>query len=323
VEESQEVREHMTQANPTWGIVSTTRAPLADILRFAAYHLDLGVDRLVIFLDEPNRRAVRILREHPRIGVRVCNDAYWQRRKRARPEKHQVRQSFNANLIYRQTDLDWLAHIDVDEFLWSDTPIPDLLSAVPRHIPAVRVRPIEALTGDDDLYKAFIPAGSRRDELVEEIYPVYGGFVLGGFLGHVQGKLFVRTGLPNLRDRIHNLYQNGTFLPCKTELTGVDLCHRHAPDWDHWLAHYRFRLARGSYQPGGTLNVARERGGLNKHELLSWIEEDQGIEGLRAFFNEIGGADPNVRKRLHEHGMIRHRPLELEEKVAKHFPGSL
>ena len=312
----------MTQARQSWGIVATIRAPLDDILRFAAHHIDLGADRLHLFLDEPNRRTVRVLRRHPKVEIRVCNDDYWQRRGRERPDKHQVRQSFNANFIYDQTNLDWLAHIDVDEFLWPASPICDLLEDIPPDIPAIRIRPIEALAGDGDLYKTQLPKGSDGLALAGVIYPKYGGFVQGGFLSHVQGKLFVRKGLPNLKNRIHDLYQNNRLLPCKTEMTQIDLCHRHAPDWDHWLAHYRFRLERGSYQAGLTPNLPRERGGLNKFELLSWIEAENGLDGLRDFYDEISAADPKILARLKEHGMLRHRPLDLDRKVAKHFPGT-
>ncbi|WP_171129839.1 MULTISPECIES: glycosyltransferase family 2 protein [unclassified Ruegeria] len=310
------------QGRPSWGIVATTRAPLPDILRFAAYHLDLGADRVHLLLDEPNRRAVRILRQNPKIDIRVCSDDYWQRRKIDRPDKHQVRQSKNADFIYRQTDVDWLAHIDVDEFLWPKTPIPDLLHDIPDDIPAVRIRPIEALAGDDDRYKAFIPEGPRRAALVEALYPNYGPFLVSGFLSHTQGKLFVRTGLPEISDRIHTIFQYKQLLPCNTELPQIDLCHRHAPSWDHWMSHYRYRLQHGSYKPGLKRNTARALGGLNKHELLSWIEAEQGQPGLRAFYDEMSAANPDVRARLEKHGLILHRPLALDQKVLKHFPGT-
>ncbi|WP_170383025.1 glycosyltransferase family 2 protein [Ruegeria atlantica] len=308
---------------PTWGIVSTVRGTAPDILRFAAYHLDLGVDRMHIFLDEPNPTAFNALNQHPKIEVRNCDNGFWANRKRTRPERHQTRQTANATFTYRKASEDWLAHIDVDEFLWPNRPITQLLAEVPDHIPGVRVRPIEAMTGDDDLYKAYIPAGPERDGLLQVLYPNYGAFVLGGFFSHVQGKLLVRTGLPKVSFRIHNLFQNGAILPCKAELPGTELCHRHAPDWDHWLAHYRFRMEHGSYQPGMSPNVPRERGGMNKNELLSWIEAEGGMEGLRRFYDEISGADPKVRAQLEQHDQIRHRPLYLDEKLGKHFPRSV
>ncbi|NVO55477.1 glycosyltransferase family 2 protein [Rhodobacteraceae bacterium B1Z28] len=306
----------------TWGIVSMVRGPADDILRFAAHHLDLGANFLYIYMDEPNRRAFRVLRQHPKIRVRICDDTFWQKRNRNRPEKHQIRQTVHATFTYRNTNLDWLAHIDVDEFLWSSEPIADLLQTVPADKPAVRVRPIEALAGGEDLYKAHIPNSPDREALVEALYPNYGAFVQGGFLSHVQGKLFVRTGLENLNFRIHNLFQNKKLLPCKFEVPQIELCHRHAPDWGHWAAHYQFRMDRGSYQPDMSPNVPREQGGLNKNELHSWIEAEHGLDGLRAFYDEMSGVDPAVRARLQAHGLIKHRPLHLDEKVAKHFPGS-
>ncbi len=307
---------------PTWGIVSTIRGSAPDILEFAAYHLDLGLDRMYLFLDEPNPQAFEALRAHPKIDVWVCDAAFWARRKRDRPDKHQVRQTANATYTYRKTDLNWLAHIDLDEFLWPKRPVPDLLAQVPDDIPAARTRPIEALATGKDLYKAFIPKGRGRDTLVQTLYPTYGAFVLCGFLSHIQGKLFVRTGMSKINFRIHNLFQNGEILRDCVELDGMDLCHRHAPDWEHWLAHYPFRIARGSYQPGMSPNVARERGGVNMNELLGMIEAEDGLDGLRRFFDEMSGAAPATRTRLEDHGMIRHRPLDLDVKVAKHFPGT-
>lgn len=313
----------MTQDRPTWGIVSMVRGPARDILQFVAYHLDLGVDQMYIYLDEPNPTAFRALRQHPKVRVRLCDDAFWEKRKRDRPEKHQLRQTVHATFVYRNTRLDWLAHMDVDEFLWPSRPIADLLNEIPEHIPAVRMRPIEAIAGDNDLYKAHIPNSPQREALVEALYPNYGAFVLGGFLSHTQGKLFVRTGMEHLNYRIHNLFQNKQLLPVKTELPQIDLCHRHAPSWDHWQSHLRFRLDRGSYQAGMTPNVPRDRGGLNMHELLSWIEAEQGPEGLRAFYDEMSAANPDVLTRLEDHDLIRHRPLDLEQKVTKHFPGTI
>lgn len=306
----------------TWGTVSLVRGASDDILRFAAHHLDLGAQHMYIYLDEPNPRAFDALTQHPKISVRLCDDAFWQKRNRTRPEKHQVRQTALATSTYRKTGLDWLAHIDVDEFLWASEPVCDLLRSVPAKVPAVRVRPIEALATGTDLYKAHIPKGPERETLVQRIYPNFGAFVLGGFLSHVQGKLIVRTGMKSLSLRIHNIYQNKDEVPCKFELSQIDLCHRHAPDWDHWKAHYAFRLDRGSYRAGMSPNVSRERGGLNKNELLSWIETEQGPDGLRAFFDEMSGSDPETLAQLKDHDLIRYRPLDLDRKVAKHFPGS-
>ena len=44
--------------------------------------------------------------------------------------------------------MDWLAHIDVDEFLWPETGVAEALTALPAQAFTARVRPAEALAPD-------------------------------------------------------------------------------------------------------------------------------------------------------------------------------
>ena len=36
---------------PTWGLAATIKAPVAETLHFAAYHIEAGAHRLYIYLD--------------------------------------------------------------------------------------------------------------------------------------------------------------------------------------------------------------------------------------------------------------------------------
>ncbi len=313
-----------------WGIVSTIKAPAEAILNFAAYHLEAGAHRLFIYLDAPCPEARPLLKAHPKIRVFDCDDASWQRRRKktGRPEKHQVRQSLNATRAYRRQsdDLDWLAHIDVDEFLWAKTPISDILAALPKTSAWARTRPIEMLSQDHarrDEKKAFkghIPASPERGAIVARLYPQFGEHLKGGFLSHIEGKFFIRTGLPNVSLRIHNAFQNQQQMRHGQELPEVDLCHLHATNWEQWQHHYRFRLERGSYR--GELKPARprEKGGVTLHELLRGIETRQGIEGLRAFFEEVSHDSPELRSRLTAEGLLQIRDLDLDARRRRHFP---
>ncbi|MFY2824933.1 hypothetical protein [Ruegeria sp. MALMAid1280] len=58
------------------------------------------------------------------------------------------------------------------------------------------------------------------------------------------------------------------------------------------------------------------------NELHSYIETESGLGSLRYFIDEFIGADPSVRARIKQQDLIRHRPLGLDEKLGKHFPGS-
>tara|TARA_R110002033_G_scaffold53726_9_gene101868 strand:- start:1473 stop:2408 length:936 start_codon:yes stop_codon:yes gene_type:complete len=305
----------------TWGLSSTILAPARDILRFAAYHIEAGAHRLYIYLDDPDSDAFAPLKAHPKIRVTRCDMQHWQKLGGKRPEKHQVRQSRNATHAYaRRTEVDWLIHMDADEFLVSDTPVADALAALPVTVQTARVRPMEQLAGEGHHFKAFVPNGPDRAQIVNRLYPNYGPHIKGGFLSHVAGKLFARTGLDGLDVRIHNVFQGEVMNPAEVELQKVDLAHCHAKTWDDWLAAYRYRLEKGSYRAELAPAMPREAGGLSLHELFRFIEADSGEEGLRAFYREVAEDSPDLRARLDAQGLLRTHALNLDEIMTRHFP---
>lgn len=301
-----------------WGLVATIKAETNDILRFAAYHLDRGAHRLYIYLDADNPTAFAALKAHPKTRVTLCDNAYWQQAG-GRPKKHQARQTRNATHAYnRRVEVDWLIHMDVDEFLWPDTKVADILAALPADIHCARARPIESIAGDGTLFKGFIPPGPDRNDIVRQIYPTFGDYVKGGFLSHVAGKLFVRTGKQNVTLKIHNMFLNDDMNPGQTELPTLALCHCHSKSWQDWLASYRYRLEKGSYR--AELAATSASGGVTLHDMFQQIEIDDGEAGLRAFYNEVCADSPELRRALQSRGLLHRCDLELSRKAAKHFP---
>lgn len=306
----------------TWGLVATIKAPAAEVLNFAAYHLELGAHRLHIYLDAPNPGAYPLLKAHPRIKVTTCDDAYWKRRKRPRPPGHQFRQTLNATQAYRRIEADWIGHIDVDEFLWpGPVSVAAHLAGAPAAAKSARVFAIEALATRPGTYKVAVPNGPERDRLLATVYPNFGIFLKGGFMSHTVGKVFARTGLENVQLRIHNLMIDGEKDPAPHIVDGMELCHHHAEDWDHWYGAYRYRLEKGSYRADLSPAFERILGGMNTHELLSMIEAEEGEAGLRAFFDEMNAVGDGAFERLQTAGLARRRTLDLEAKRRKHFPG--
>ena len=174
---------------PKWGLVTTFLGPSADILRFAAYHLEKGAHRLFIYLDDPDSESYGPLKAHPKIRVQACDDAHWKKLGGKRPVKHQVRQSRNATQAYnRRQEVDWLAHIDVDEFLVTDAPVAWHLSKLPDTAICARMRPMEQLAGEGTAFKAFLPSGPAREALVARLYPTYGAYLKAGFIAMSRGK---------------------------------------------------------------------------------------------------------------------------------------
>lgn len=308
----------------TWGIVATVKASALDLLNWAAYHLDAGAHRLFIYLDAPCPEARGLLARHPKIRVFDCDEAHWaKRRKAGKPEKHQTRQTLNATLTYRRQckDLDWLIHMDVDEFLWSETPLSHALARLPDTALCARAYPVESLAGGDSTaFKGHIQSGPDRQKLAQHLYPTFGAHLLGGFLSHVQGKLFVRPGMDSAHLRIHNIILPDGQNPGQEILPNVELCHMHARDWESWIAHYRYRLNKGSYRSELKSALPREKGGITIHELLKALEAEQGEDGLRRFFDEVCADTEELRARLADRDLLRIHDLQIDKKRRVHFP---
>ena len=311
----------MAEALPRWGLAATIKAPTEDILRFAAWHLEQGAHRIYIYLDDPGSDAFEPLKAHRKIRVRRCDDTWWKKRQGKRPVKHQVRQSLNATHAYaRPAEVDWLIHMDVDEFLVADMKIARLLAALPADTLTARVRPAEALAGSGQSFKAFIPSGPERQAIVDRLYPTFGSYLRGGFVSHTAGKLFTRTGLGDLKIRIHNAFRGEDMNPGEAELDRLTLLHCHARTWDDWLAHYRYRLAHGSYRAELPVLRPADSGGMSLHDLFRWLEAEEGEAGLRAFYDEVLSDAAGLPGRLSAEGLLLRHDLQLAPITQKHFP---
>ncbi|WP_299350096.1 glycosyltransferase family 2 protein [uncultured Shimia sp.] len=312
-----------------WGIVATIKAPAREVLSFVAYHLDLGADHLFIYLDNHNPRAEAALAAHPQVTVTRTDGDYWAARGRQKPAKHQVRQTVNATHTYATvTDLDWLLHIDVDEFLCPNRPVHEMLEDLAPDVVCARVHPAEALAtdGQDGLdpsatyCKGWMSNDVDRRRLEQELYPSFGKYMRGGFVSHFIGKIFVRTGLSPLMFRIHRGTIDGEEIAPQVALHGIDLCHMHITDWASWQKVFDYRLDKGSYR--SDLNPTRDAGsgGLSMHDLFSFLIEDGGEAALRRFFDEVCLARPELLESLRQHDLLRVLHLDLDAKRKRIFP---
>lgn len=300
-----------------WGTVSTIKAPLKAIARFAAYHLDMGAALVDIYLDQPDPQVAEFFALHPGVRITQCDADYWKGKPERAQTSHQLRQAFNASRAYRRSALHWVAHIDVDEFLLAPQPLSGLLAQVSPDAAFARIRPAEMLDQPDPWVGPSYFKLTRRElgltktELAD-IYPDFGAYVPEGFLGYTGGKNIARTGLPQIRLGIHGVLHKGNPISNYERLPTVHLGHAHAPDWDHFERHLRFRMEKGSYR-----EKLRDR--MRLRDVLDVILENEGRDGLRRFYDQINAATPRLLDRLRAHDMLLTAPLDLDEKVARWF----
>lgn len=301
---------------PTWGVVTTTNAPLDRIAGFAAHYLTLGARRIELFLDAAAPEVASFFADHPQVRVTACDAAYWQSCGKDRPEAHQLRQAHNATRAYRASDLDFLAHFDVDEFLIPETDIARGLRFVPEDCAQARVRPVELLAPADGVprhYKITHRQAGQKRAVLDRIYPGYGSYLTGGFISHTSGKVFARTRIPGVRLGIHGLRLEGQSVGNEAEMPKLKLAHFHAVSFEHFRDRVKFRMTRGSYRK------PEDDEAMRLADVLEFVRETEGDTGLRHFFDEVCTDSPELRARLAEHDMLVSHELDLDAQIAKVF----
>lgn len=291
-----------------WGIVSTVKAPLRKVAEFIAFHLDLGAHRIRIHLDVPDVSIAERL-AHPRVRFTQCDDGYWQGKPNRTRTTHQRRQMFNAARTYRMSQLDWLVHIDVDEFILSPHPLTNLLASVESGASHIELQPVEMMDGSTDPRYFKRPASKA---IPHTIYPMFGEHIPGGFIGTRSPKIAARTKLPDVRLGIHALHHSGQPVPATASLPGVELGHAHAPDFKTFEQHLAYRLSKGSYHDRN--GEANRRG-----HLFRALMNDPEPDALRAFHTELCVPTSERIALLKEHNLLRVEALNLDAKVERFF----
>ncbi|MEM1234561.1 MAG: glycosyltransferase family 2 protein, partial [Pseudomonadota bacterium] len=179
-----------------WGTVTLADEPSELLLAFAAWHAALGASELHIFLDTPHRALGKALRTIPGVFVTQCDEMFWDANGGRAPMQTK-RQDIIAQMAYAEAEVDWLAHIDADEFLISNASSLEELKAVPGSVVGMRVPVRERVwlsppeTIFDGAFKVPVPGRLGLDRTI--LGPL-SKYTQRGLTGHTRGKTIVRTG---------------------------------------------------------------------------------------------------------------------------------
>ncbi|NIZ12894.1 glycosyltransferase family 2 protein [Phaeobacter sp. HF9A] len=189
------------QQDVSWGVVCTCHEPTVLLLAFVSHHLALGASYVELFLDRPDPQVEAALQRLPGCRVTLCDDAYWQEDIGGpRPPATEKRQIRNAIRAYARAEVDWLLHLDADEFLEVDLPLSALLGALPDQVDFLALPNLERVFDRDrpqlQLFDGYMRAPLARgwpnqsQVLSADVQP----YLHNGLTGHSQGKSVVRTG---------------------------------------------------------------------------------------------------------------------------------
>lgn len=128
--------------------VTTLNVPLQETLAFVSYHLRSGVDHMFLFFDDPEDKAISFLDGKDQVTCVRCEEEHWARLGVEADASIQEKQISNATCALqhaRKRGIDWIAHIDSDELLYSGKSLHALFSAVSPDVDVVLFPVMEAV----------------------------------------------------------------------------------------------------------------------------------------------------------------------------------
>lgn len=291
-----------------WGVCCTAKAPLAQLLAFVAWHRHIGAARIWVHLDDADEISGHVLNQLDGVTAVLCDDAYWANGLGMRPRRQEPRQSYNMQRIYGEAALPVIAHVDVDEFLYSTRAISDVLDDWTGDDPFIRVAPAEALCDPgltDDIFTARqfrlpfpkgMSAGHRMSVLGD-----YTPLLMKNMLSHKVGKSFLKTGIEGLVPKIHAGSFGKDMPPLHVPVNpDIVVLHFHAQNKTAWLAALPHRTVNGAYR-------------FNE-PLADFLAGASGAE-IDAFYEATQTVNPTLITALSRHGLLIEADLELREKV--------
>ena len=199
----------MTQTR--WGIVLTADEPAQLVLANIAWHLATGASEVHLFLDNPSDPVATDAAALPGVYVTLCDGSYWGQRRKGRPAAQTRRQLINTDHAMARSDVDWLAHVDADEFLVQTTPLSRELTALPKgecHFP-VSERFYHAGSAPQTIFDGYLRRPHKFDrKTARQVFGAAQPFLSAGVIGHRAGKSAAPTG-SDYRLGIHTGYRGG------------------------------------------------------------------------------------------------------------------
>lgn len=280
-----------------WSVVTTVKADKELIELFIQHHLSQGVNHIFIYLDDPLDFDILSLNDRfDNVTFNICDDNFWSKNYEfknldfnGRPDGVEARQMHNVIHALKNVKTKWLACIDIDEFIYSDRSISDVLEYIPDNIFSVRVKPFEAIYKDnvpnnyDDVVKTkYFKHHTRRVDKFfwNEIYPnelIH----KAGFFGHITGKCFFRTDEPLKWPGLHNFNPLDMTLKTNFIVDEFKLLHFEALTNDFFIKKTLNRINK-------IFNVTNlDAPSVQRIENLKKIHAEKGIDGLSSAYKKM------------------------------------
>lgn len=229
--------------------ISTIKAPLSETLMFVNYHLNIGVDEVFIFFDDPNDAAADYLKDYRGVTCVRCDDIYWEQYGGIRPlaiEERQIANNNNGLEMARKRDYQWAIFIDNDELVYPDGDLKAILSGF--RVDVIRFTIYEAISEEEYYENIFVPAlfkkpaGSLQMRVAMLLGCKQAFFEGKYFRGHLDSKVAIRVNADIRQMGIHGPASSGESVVEKTTCQ-VKLLHYDCIGIDSWKTKWLGRMS--------------------------------------------------------------------------------
>ena len=292
----------------TWGVVLTADEPAELVLANVSWHLAHGAAQMHVYLDQPDDPVAAMLSQIKNVRVVRCDGAHWQRLNGGRRPKLQMRrQSLNANDAQNFTDVDWMVHLDADEFLLQSRPLGTELPFV-EDLEAELYIPVWERFHEVDPQQifegAFRGTTKAKPGFDAQIFGAQNKYLIHGVLAHSAGKCAVPVGrgfLQGIHWSFKGTQKRENRAP-RYESTTSRVLHFDGLTPLHWLIKV---MRYANHDPD---DLARLLSGQRHAQIEFILSRCAGMESALAAQRELRFLNPDQVARLDGFGLID-RPL--------------
>lgn len=144
--------------DPAISTITTLKAPLEETLSFINYYLNSGIDRMYLFFDDPDDRAIAKIEHNDRLTIFRCDEAHWTELGISPDSKIQDKQEKNATLAFQmagKSGVEWVLHVDHDELIYGPGSLKNYFRSVSENIEVIRFPVMEAMPQKQAYTNAF------------------------------------------------------------------------------------------------------------------------------------------------------------------------
>ncbi|MES2432671.1 MAG: glycosyltransferase family 2 protein [Pseudomonadota bacterium] len=295
--------------------MATVSEPAPLVISFVAACFARGAAEVQLYLDMPQPALEAALARRPGCVLIHCDAAYWRAAPEGRPWAPADRQRYNLQRAYDASQMDWLLHIDSDEFLSASGDVALALAALPESCLVAQVAVAERvyLAAPDPGYifdGVFrLPNPPPLQAQVDAVDGPVAQFLRQGMTSYPSSKAFFRIGR-GLQADVHSA-RNVTAAQVGM-LHGWRLFHFDGLTLQSWISKKRRTLAQ---QPGWAAFAPARRA-----QLAAIVAADATQGGLEALYLSLKQLSPERAAALRRLELITPGDLDLRGDLARMFP---